>query len=233
MTRAQRSCLDIVEEQFRALSTSSQPLLIDGESVHGALPQRPIPLDELRVLVLKRQASGQVKDAVWSYLVRSTRTPANPWRVAVAGMMIPGLKRIAAKLGPCFPGEPSDLDSEILAAFLQAVENVDPGQSGLPGRLYRVALRRGYEVCEQEQRQTYQCLDFDAECPSAGNPDLALARAVLDGVVTARQANLVCGVLLDRTRRSEVARRLGMSRDRVRRELNTATRGLSAYLAAA
>jgi hypothetical protein len=68
--------------------------------------------------------------------------------------------------------------------------------------------------------------------PRAGNPDLALARAVLDGVVTSRQANLVSGVLLDRHHRADIARRLGLSRRRARAQLASARRELAAYLAA-
>nr|CEL19281.1 hypothetical protein [Kibdelosporangium sp. MJ126-NF4] len=67
----------------------------------------------------------------------------------------------------------------------------------------------------------------------AGNPDIALARAVLDGVVTAKQAALVSRVHLDSALRGDVARQLGMSRDRARRELTIATRGLANYLAIA
>jgi hypothetical protein len=51
-----------------------------------------------------------------------------------------------------------------------------------------------------------------------------------DGVVTARQAALVSRVHLDSAQRGDVARQMGMGLDLARRELTTATRGLTAYL---
>lgn len=234
MPEHQRSCLDLVEQQFLELSTRPSPVAIDGESLHGALPQRPIPIGELRVTLLKH-ACRQVKDIVWAQLVRLKQTHADPWTIAAAGMMIPGLKRLATRFRPSFPGDPRDLDSEILEAFLHALGSADPNRPGLSTHLYGAALRRAHQACKQERRQACEHLDFDdtTECPCAGNPDLALAQAVLDGVVTISQANLVCGVHLDCARRGEVARRLGIGRDRARRELATARRGLSAYLIAA
>jgi hypothetical protein len=232
MHHRNRSCLDLVEEKFLELSRNPDPVLVDGRSLGRGLPQRPIPLEELRVLVLKRQASKQVKDLVWSHLVQMTRVRADPWLLAAAGMMVPGLKRIAARLGPYYPGDSCDLDSEIVEAFLDTLAKTDADQPGLSTELYRAALRRGRRLCERERRQCCPAADppEDTGCPCAGNPDLALARAVLDGVLTASQANLVSGVHLDCARRGEVARRTGMSRDRVRRELATAKRGLARYL---
>lgn len=50
-------------------SSSSEPSCAPGQSLRRDLPARPIPLDELRILMLKRQTSKQLKDAVWANLV--------------------------------------------------------------------------------------------------------------------------------------------------------------------
>jgi hypothetical protein len=93
-------------------------------------------------------------------------------------------------------------------------------------------LRRGHQACRHESRRATRWVPLPETLANAvsGNPDVALARAVRDRVVTPTQADLISGVHLDAASRGRVARQLGISRDRVRRELVIATRGLSAYL---
>lgn len=235
MHERQRSCLDLTEDQFRSLSQRSDPVTVDGRHVSRDLPSRRVGLEELRVIMLKRRASDQLKDAVWSHLVLMTRTDPDPWVIAAAGMMLPGLKSIAARMRGCFPYDACDLDSEILEAFLNELTRLDPDRPGLHTQLYVAAWRRGYQTCRREARRAsrYMPLPESLADHCGGNPDIALARAMLDGVVTAKQAALVSRVHLDCAQRGDVARQLGMSRDRARRELTAATRGLSVYLATA
>jgi hypothetical protein len=230
-----QSCLDVTEDQFRALSQRPFLVTVDGRHVSPDLPARCIGLEELRVIMLKRRAGDQIKDAVWSHLVRMTRTEPDPWIVAAVGMMLPGLKNIAARMRACYPYGDCDVDSEILEAFLHELKRLDPDRPALHTQLYLAASRRGYRTCRREARRAsrYVPLPDSLADGCGGNPDIALARAVRDGVVTPKQAELVSRVHLDSAQRGDVARQLGMSRDRARRELAIATRGLSVYLAAA
>jgi len=233
MPQPSRSCLDLVEQHFHDLS--DRPTVLDAQLLGEGLPPGRLPLADARVIMLKRQTRRQLKDSAWSFLARMSRRQPEPWAMAAAGMMLPGLKRIAARLGPCYPADRHDLDSEILSAFFHALTTCDPDQQGLSTHLYRAAWRRGREVYARERRQTCcssNVLDY-AGCPRRGSPDLALAQAVRDGAVTRVQASLVYRVHLDCRRRGETARQLGMSRDRARRELTSARRGLSSYLIAA
>ena len=66
--------------------------------------------------------------------------------------------------------------------------------------------------------------------PAGGHPDLVLAGAMLSGVVTPLEADLVSDVLLDNGDRSTAARRRGLSRYQVASQLNTASRHLVDYL---
>lgn len=235
MPERQRSCLDLTEEQFQSLSQRAHPVTVDGPRLSRELPARRIGLAELRVILLKRRAGDRLKNAVWSHLARMTRTAPDPWMIASAGMMLPGLKSIAARMRACYPYDPGDLDSEILEAFLRELSRLDPDRPAPHTQLYLAAWRRGYETCRREARRAgrYAPLPDGLADHRRGNPDIALARAVLDGVVTAEQAALVSRVHLDSAQRGDVARQLGMSRDRARRELTIATRGLSVYLATA
>lgn len=232
MPESKQSCLDVTEEHFRVLSQPPRSVSIDGRLISHSLPARPIGLSELRVLMLKRRIDDQTKTAVWSYLVRMSNAEPEPWVMAAAGMMLPGLKSIAAKLNPHYPFDARDLDAEILEAFLRELKLVSPDDPVPHARLYLAAQRRGQQACRRETRQATRCVPLPENVidAGAGNPDVALARAVRDRVVTRIQADLISGVHLDSVSRGQVARQLRMSRDRVRRELATATRGLSAYL---
>lgn len=97
MHERQRSHLDLTDE-FVALSRCSAPVTIDGRCGSDDLPARHISLEDLRAIMLKRRTSDQLKDAVWSHLVRMSHIQPDPWKIAAAGMLLPGLKRIADRL---------------------------------------------------------------------------------------------------------------------------------------
>lgn len=235
MSELRRSVLDLVDEQFRKLSRQPNPITVDGASIHHGLPQRLVPLEELRRLLLD-SSDRQLKDNVWAHLVRLARLQEDPWTIVSTGMMIPGLRRVAAKFGAYFPGDQRDLESEILEAFLTALKCADPNQRGLPTHLYGKTVRHAHKAWRRERQQVRETVDVDnqnIECPCGGNPDLVLAQAVREGVVTTDQADLICGVHLDCTRRDTVIEALGLPRRRVKQELASARRRLSAYLVAA
>lgn len=232
MHERQRSHLDLTEDQFLALSRCLAPVTIDGGRVSCDLPARHFRLEELRIIMLKRRTRDQLKNAVWSHLVRMSHAQPDPWMIAAAGMMLPGLKKIADRMHGYYPYDACDLDSEILLAFLHELGRLDPDKPALHKRLYLAAFRRGDQLCRREARRARRIVQLPDGLADhrAGNPDIALARAVLDGVVTTRQAALVSRVHLDSALRGDVARQMGMGRDLARRELTTATRGLSIYL---
>lgn len=193
-------------------------------------------MDEVRVLLLKRQTSWVTKDAVWQELIRRAHATPEPWTTVAAAMMMPGLKHIGNKLGARFPGERNDLDSEILEGFLQALDVAGAQAPKVYGQLYWAAFRRGHEVCNAERRRAMNRSELTDTAtnvrPASGHPDLVLADALLAGVVTRQQADLVSDVLLDHDDRTTVGKRLGMSRYQVAAALNTASRRLTNYLLA-
>lgn len=235
MSDSKRSCLDAIDQEFRVLSAPPHSLSVDGEQISPDLPARSVGLEELRLIVLKRRSGDQVKGAVWSYLVRMARARPDPWVVAAMGMMLPGLKTIAARMNHVYPYEINDLDSEISAAFLTALALVDARHPALHTQLYLAALQGGRRACRVALREVSRSAPLPESLPesAAGNPDIALVHAVRDRVVTPAQAALISGVHLDHAPRGNIARRMGISRDRVRHELTAATRGLSTYLSAA
>jgi len=188
------------------------------------------------VLLLKRQTSWVSKDAVWRDLVRRAHETPEPWTVVAAGMMMPGLKHIGGKLGTRYPGERNDLDSEILEGFLQALDLADARQPKIYAQLYWAAFRRAHEACNRETRLAQASTELTETTVgrrrNSGHPDLVLAAAMLAGAVTQHQADLVSDVLLDQDQRSNVARRLGISRHQLANQLEVAGRHLESYLRA-
>jgi len=230
------TCLDLIEKEFVDLTKPPDPLTLDGVALGCGLPARAEPLDELRVFLLKRQTTWLTKDTAWQELVRRAHQQPTPWIIAAAGMMMPGLKHIAGKLDNRYPGEKSDLDSEILNGFLDALDLAEPNQPRIYASLYWGAFRRGHEACNRENRILRQNSILDeAACaryqrPATGHPDLILAGAVLDEALTEEQAALLSDVRLDGEKQEDVADRRGLSRHGCRRLLAQAERKIVEFL---
>jgi hypothetical protein len=236
MTLLSPSHLDVLERRFLTLTAGTQPLTLDCAALGCGLPAQKKPLDEVRVLLLKRQTSWVTKNAVWQELVKLAHDMPDPWVTVAAAMMMPGLKHIGGKLGARYPGDRNDLDSEILEGFLQALDLAEPGTPKIYAQLYWAAFRYGHEACNRERRLAMCQSEFRDTAPSpgprGGHPDLILAGAMLAGAVTPQQADLVSEVLLDHNRRSTVAAQRGMSRNQLTSQLNTAARHLVGYIRA-
>ncbi|MFD5244598.1 hypothetical protein ACFWIW_08645 [Amycolatopsis sp. NPDC058340] len=224
----------MIERQFLALADGPRALTLDCAALGCGLPAEAKPVDEVRVLLLKRQTSWVTKDAVWQDLVRRAHATPDPWIIVAAAMMMPGLKHIGGKLRARYPGDRNDLDSEILEGFLQALDLADDGAPKVYAQLYWAAFRRAHEACNRETRLAMSRSELDdtvvSPSPAAGHPDLVLAGAMLEGAVTPVQADLVSDVLLDHDERSAAAERLGISRYQVSCQLDSATRHLAGYL---
>ena len=234
MTSLSPSHLDVIERRFLAITAGPQPLTLDCAALGCGLPDKELPLDHVRVLLLKRQTSWVSKDAVWHELVRKAHAAPEPWTTIAAAMMMPGLKHIAGKLGSRFCGDRDDLDSEILEGFLHALDVADARSPKIFGQLYWAAFRRAHEACNSERRRAMsrsELTDTAIDARTAdGHPDLILAGATLTGVIVPHEAELVSDVLLDHVDRSTAAKRRGMSHHQVAAQLATASRHLADYL---
>lgn len=234
MTSLTPSHLDVIERRFLAMAAEPRPLVLDCAELGCGLPAEEMPLDQVRVLLLKRRTSWISKNAVWQELVRQSHTKPEPWTTVAAAMMMPGLKHIGGKLGPRYPGDRNDLDSEILEGFLQALDLAEVEAPKIHSQLYFAALRRGHEACNRETRLTKSRASLNESAAASrrpgGHPDLVLADAMRAGIVTPQEADLVSDVFLDHNDRKSAARQCGTSRYRVRSQLTTAARHLADHL---
>ena len=158
-------------------------------------PDRLVPLDELRALLLHPATGARARNKVWAELVRRARSGSPAWVVGLVGVAMPGLRRAAATLSASYRGDPADLQTEILTGFLAAMRALDPGDLDrvpLASRLCWAAWRAGQALAYADARYTAARRDlpdsYDAPYMPWGHPDFVLAAAVARGVLTPAQA---------------------------------------------
>jgi len=220
------SPLGAVSAAFRLLTTGPRPLALHGASLSGELPNRLVPLDEMRTVLLQPATSTTARNAVWAELVRRALAGSPAWTVALAGVALPGLYRAAASLTAAGRTDPADLETEVLTGFLTALRQLDPDDlDGIPlaSRLIWAAYRAGARLAWADAAWAARRSDLseDGSGPPPrpwGHPDFVLAAAVCRGVITAADAELIGASRLegiplrrlsarDRTRHDSLCRR--------------------------
>lgn len=185
--------LDIARDAFTWLVTGPDPISLDGRLFPG-LPPRRLPLDDVRDHLMARRCTQATRDAVWAHLVLRSRTEGAKWTVAATGVALPALTSVTATLAPRFPGDPADVAADVLRGFLAALSTVDVRRPRIMLRLRWAAYRAGHEaLTEALAGPTPVAPGFRSTPPHSpwGHPDLVLARAVGDGVLTPTEAELI------------------------------------------
>jgi len=233
------SPLDSADASFRALITGPQPLALHAASLASGLPDRLVPLDELRALLLHPATGARDRNKVWAELVRRARSGSAAWVVGLVGVAMPGLRRAAATLSAGYRGDPADLQTEILAGFLAAMRGLDPDDLDrvpLASRLCWAAWRAGQALACADARYTAARRDLADSCDAPylpwGHPDFVLAAAVARGVLSPAQAQLIGRNRLEGIPLARIAGELGIShsalcnrRKRAEKAITEAIRG--------
>ena len=191
--------LDIARDTFTWLVTGPHPVSLNGRLFPG-LPDRYLPLDEVRDRLLARRCPQATRDAVWAHLVLRSRTEGATWTVAAVGVALPALTSVAATLSDRFAGDPADVHAEVLRGFLTALSTIDLRPPRIMLRLRWAAYRSGYDaLAEALAGPTPVAPGFRSTPPHTpwGHPDLVLARAVADGVLTQTEAALIGATRLE------------------------------------
>lgn len=203
--------LDAARAAFGWLVTGPEPLSVDGRGFAG-LPDRWVPLDEVRQRLLGRRCPQPVRDAVWAHLVEQSRAEAGAWTVGCVGVALPALTGIAATLTARFAGDPRDIHAAALEGFLAELTVIDLARPRIMLRLRWAAYRAGH-ACLRESLDapTPSARAFHSAAPPApaGHPDLVMARAVAAGVITSVEAELIGSTRLEEVSLAEAAARRG------------------------
>jgi hypothetical protein len=198
----ERGCsnsLDVARTAFNWLVTGPRPLSVNGRRFPG-LPHRPLPLDEVRDRLLARGCPQATRDAVWAHLVLRSRTSGGTWTVGAVGMAMPALTAMAATLSKRFPADPADIHAEVLRGFLTAMTEIDLRPPRIMLRLRWAAYRSGYDALATALAGPMPAAPGFQSAPPRppwGHPDLVLARAVADGVLTRTEADLIGATRLE------------------------------------
>lgn len=195
-----RSPLDLVRDEFASLVAGPHPLGLDGRAL-ADLPDRSIPLDELRDLLLRRRCRLATRDVVWAHLVTQARASGGDWTIACVGMALPALGPVCRWMGARFPGDPHDIHAEVLSGFLRGLASVDLDRPGIMLRLRWTAFRAGHAALHEAlDAPTPAMPGFRSFPPPTpwGHPDLVLARAIRWGVLNRTEADLIGTTRLDK-----------------------------------
>ncbi|MGC7093987.1 hypothetical protein ACPZ19_04925 [Amycolatopsis lurida] len=190
--------LDTARDAFGWLVTGPKPMAVHGARFAG-LPRRPVPLDELRDRLMSEQCPPRTRDDVWAHLVLQSRARGGKWTVACVGMALPSLASSARWMAARYRGDRADAHAAVLAGFVHALATVDLSDPGIVVRLHFAARRAGQAALE-ESLDAPSPVDTDyhsaAPRPPYGHPDLVLARAVGEGVLTPTEADLISATRL-------------------------------------
>lgn len=191
--------LDTARECFAVLVSEPEPLSLECSDFSG-LPNRSVPLDELRTRLLRGSCPRSTRDAVWAALVRRSRSEGATWTLACAGMALPALARVSGWLAARYPDDPFDVHAEVLSGFLGALVVIDLERPRVLVRLKWAAYRQGFAaLAEALDAPTPVAPGFRSAPPRPpwGHPDLVLARAVRTGVLSRTEADLIGCTRLD------------------------------------
>jgi hypothetical protein len=184
------------------------------------LPDRLVPLDELKRLLLLPSAAAATRDAAWSELVTRARDDGPTWMIGTVGVAMPGLRRVAGQLGRGFSRDITvDIDAEVLTGFLSAVRSVDLDRRGIALRLRWAAYRAGAAFRATVISQAPASADpqwVSVPSRAQGHPDLVLADAIAQGVISPADAELIASTRLDSVPLTLVAERLAVPYDAAR-----------------
>lgn len=209
------SPFDTLEDAFGVLCAGPSPLALDGATVAG-LPRRPIPLAELRAILLHPSTSHRTRDAALGVLVARARTEGGRWTVGLAGVLLFGLRRAVSVLCDVCPGKGADIEAEALAGLIEGIAATEPTRRRLASRLIWLARNRAKRLVSRELAEVGRPGHHpvpDAPARPYGHPDLVLAEAVGEGVLCAEDAALIGDTRLGLLTVRQAAAALGLTPD--------------------
>jgi hypothetical protein len=228
---------DTLEATFTALTRGPAPLSLDGRQVGHGLPARLLVLDELRRLLLDPSMGFAARDAALATLVDHAKTDGSQATIALAGVLLPGLRRATAPLTLANPRRIWDLQAEALAGLLEAIATFPtPARQvdRVAARLVWAAIHAAERLLARERvwhAHTTGVPRSSAPPPRpAGHPDFVLARAVRDGVLSREDAELVGETRIGRVRLCDLARAQGAPYKTLAKRRDRAERALVRWL---
>jgi len=227
--------LAVLDRSFRLLVCEPAPLALDGFAVDG-LPDRPIPLDVLRSMLLHPSVGFDTRDTALTWLVGRAQTEGGAWLVGLAGVLLPGIGRRVYPLCRAFPRLAADLEAEALVGLLQAVQAWRLGEDRVATRLVWAAARGAHRLLRRETalagREASVGLRLEPPPRPPAHGELLLAQAVRAGVLSRADAELIAATRLQEIPLRQLAGRWGTGYEALRKRRYRAEAALARWLVA-
>ncbi|WP_258348981.1 sigma-70 family RNA polymerase sigma factor [Saccharopolyspora gregorii] len=242
----ENGALTTAHRAFSLLTAGPRPLALNGRNFPG-LPLRWVPLDEVQQVVLHRRCPQPLRDRIWAHLARRSRAEGGAWTVACVGVALPALLTITTRLTARHALDAADLHAAVLTGFLSGVAEIDLEAAGIMNRLRWAAFRAGHTALRDaldtppptSETSPGEETTGPGRAPvrlltsaDAGHPDLVLARAVADGVLTPAEADVIAATRLDRRSLRHIAAEGGHSYEVLKKQRQRAEGRLAAHLTA-
>jgi hypothetical protein len=133
--------------------------------------------------------------------------------VAVVGIAMPGLRRMAGRLAKGWHGDSSDRDGELLTGFVDRLRSIDLTESRIAGKLIDAgarAVKRARERQEETDAIRVHCLWSLPPQQPWDHPDWVLTRAVAAAIIDPDECLLISATRLDGVPLAVVADKLGI-----------------------
>ncbi|HXA27664.1 MAG TPA: hypothetical protein VN193_02860 [Candidatus Angelobacter sp.] len=226
--------LDHVEIAVRHLAERPDAPGVDGRLLGADLPQRPVPLRELRALLLQPTTSYRTRDDVLRWVADQARDDLEEWGLAFTWLLVPGLRRAVARL-VCAGADPVESSSEVVAALLGALADRALPPRGIAASLcwhaYRQA-RRALRIGEVRPLSLDRLIVPVAAPPASlrANPEEVLIALVHAGALAAADAELVAASRLEKRELAALAPAFGVGGDSLQKRRVRAEGRLTAVL---
>ena len=227
--------LAVLDRSFRLLVCEPAPLALDGFAVDG-LPDRPIPLDVLRGMLLHPSVGFDTRDTALTWLVGRAQAEGGAWLVGLAGVLLPGIGRRVYPLCRAFPRLAPDLEAEALVGLLQAVQTWRLGEDRVATRLVWAAARGAHRLLGRETalagREASVGLRLEPPPRAPAHGELLLAQAVRAGVLSRADAELIAASRVEEIPLRQLAGRWEVGYEALRKRRWRAEAALARWLVA-
>ncbi|BDU04540.1 hypothetical protein [Nocardia cyriacigeorgica] len=202
---------------------------------------RAVSWGELRELLLDPVVPIAAVDAIWVRLIERSRRDGEAAVVACVGVALPMLAGLTRRVAKFWMRSREDVEATVVAGFVTELARVDLGRPYVLHRIgwatYRCA--RAWALADQAA----PCPDADLTgvgdhhpagrhvgTAPAGHPELVLADAVAEGVITPKAAELIATTRLERRSLTVVAAERGGSYKALQQVRRRAERKLATWL---
>jgi hypothetical protein len=229
------SPLDNIEHAYLRYAYGPDAVQFWGGYTTG-LPAQPYSLPEISTLLTARKTPDDLKDKIWSSLVKMARTNQKEWSVIAAGIAIRALRKAVKRAHSYAPGFDiqDDLESAAISAFIEAIPDLDLATPQICGRLCQAAFvkARQYALDLKQYQETMVSGVFESHPPpdEEKHVDRVLLHAVEEGIITLLQAALICRTRLEQYSLRDITDLHGLDYRQCLRKRNEAEQELWEWL---